>query len=210
MILDQEYQNIIETVARLYQQYGIRSVTMDDVARELGMSKKTLYNYVANKDDLVKHYIEHVTWQRRCNVDYIKEQNLNAIEELFEVNEHVVDMLKNYNPSTEYDLKKYYPHHYHRLREIRRNNMFQAVKENMQKGKSEGLYREEMDEDILARVHVSRIENSFANEMFDVTELTSWRFIREMMIYHVRGIANERGVEFFYRKLKEFDEKMDQ
>jgi AcrR family transcriptional regulator len=209
MLLDQEYQNIIETVARLYQQYGIRSITMDDVARELGMSKKTLYNYVANKDDLVKHYIEHVTWQRRCNVDYIKEQNLNAIEELFEVNEHVVEMLKNYNPSTEYDLKKYYPHHYHRLREIRRTNMFQAVKENMQKGKSEGLYRGEMDEDILARVHVSRIENSFANEMFDITELTSWRFIREMMIYHVRGIANERGVEFFYSKLKEFDDKMD-
>lgn len=207
--MHQEYRNIIEKVSELYEQYGIKSVTMDDVARELGMSKKTLYNYVSNKDDLVRHYVEHITRQRKCNVDDIKQRNLNAIEELFAVNEHVIEMLKKYNPSTDYDLKKYYPHHYQKLRAFRRKNMFQAVKENIRKGKREGLYRQDMDEDIIARVHVSRIENSFANEMFDVSELTSWRFVREMMIYHLRGIANEKGIEFFYRKMKEFEKRMD-
>jgi len=209
MLSDQEFQKIIEKVSQLYEQYGIKSVTMDDVARELGMSKKTLYNYVSNKDDLVSHYIEYVTHQRRCNVEDIKKQDLNAIEELFEVNWHVIQMLKHYNPSTDYDLKKYYPHHYSRLREIRQNNMLQAVKENIIKGKQEGLYRQELDENIIARVHVSRIENSFANEMFDISEMITWRFIREMMAYHVRGIANEKGVDFFHRKLKDFENKMD-
>ena len=207
--MEQEYQHIIEKVSQLYQQYGIKSITMDDVARELGMSKKTLYNYVSNKEELVADYVEYVTSQRRCNVEEIKEQNLNAIEELFKVNQHVIQMLKNYNPATDYDLKKYYPEHYRQLRKIRQRNMFGAVKENILKGKREGLYRQDLDEDIIARVHVSRIENSFANEMFDISELTSWRFIREMMIYHLRGIANEKGVEFFYRKLKEFENNMD-
>ena len=209
MSSDQEYQNIIDKVSQLYEQYGIKSVTMDDVARELGMSKKTLYNYVSNKDELVSLYIEHVTDQRRCNVEDIKKQKLNAIEELFEVNWHVIQMLKHYNPSTDYDLKKYYPHHYRKLRQIRRDNMLQAVRDNIIKGKQEGLYRQELNEDIIARVHVSRIENSFANKMFDISEMTSWRFIREMMVYHVRGIANEKGVNFFHRKLKEFENKMN-
>jgi len=207
--VEQQFQHIIDQVSQLYQQYGIKSVTMDDVARELGMSKKTLYNYVANKDDLVGHYVEYLRNQRKCNVDSIQGQDLNAIEEFFSVNEHVIDLLKHYNPSTDYDLRKYYPHHFQKLREFRRTNMYQAVRENILKGKQEGLYRDDLDEDIIARVHVSRIENSYANEMFDISELTSRHFVREMMIYHMRGICNERGIEFFNRKLKEFEAKRD-
>jgi len=200
-----EYQQLIDKVTQLYEQYGIKSVTMDDVARELGISKKTLYNYVSNKEDLVNHYIDHITTQRNCSVDEIREKGYNAIEEFFAVNQHVIEMLKHYNPATEYDLKKYYPQHYQRLRQVRRENMFSAVKRNIQKGKEEGLYRQDLDEDIIARVHVSRIENSFANEMFDISELISWQFIREMMVYHMRGIATEKGLEFFYRLLQEYD-----
>ena len=207
--MNQEYEHIIEKTSELYNQYGIKSVTMDDVARELGMSKKTLYKYVANKDDLVEHFVAHLTERRKCNVEDIKKQNLNAIEELFAVNEHVIEMLQNYNPSTEFDLKKYYPDQYRNLRERRRNNRNRAVKENIEKGKRESLYRQHLDEDIISRVHVSRIENSFANEMFTIQELTSWKFIREMMIYHIHGIANAEGIKIFYNKLKEFENKKD-
>lgn len=207
MGMENEYQNIIEKASELFSHYGIKSVTMDDISRELGISKKTLYKYVANKDDLVDHYIAFTTEKRKCNVDEIKKQNFNAIEELLAVNEHVIEMLKNYNPSTDFDLKKYYPDRYRKLRERRQHNMFLAVKENIVKGKQEGLYRRELDEDIIAKVHVSRIENSFANEMFTIDELTSWRFIREMMIYHIHGIANPEGIRFFYKKLKAFEHK---
>jgi AcrR family transcriptional regulator len=207
--MDQEFQNIIEKATELYNQYGIKSITMDDVARELGISKKTLYKYVDHKNDLVEEYILYLTQRRKCNVDEIKKQGLNAIEEFFAVNEQIIDMLNRYNPSTDFDLKKYYPDLYKKLREHRRNNMYEAVKENIIKGKSEGLYRDDLDEDIIARVHVSRIENSFANEMFSIQELTSWKFVREMMIYHMNGIANRQGTKFFYRKLKEFEKIMD-
>lgn len=82
--------------------------------------------------------------------------------------------------------------------------MYQAVLANIQKGKKEGLFRSELNEDIIARVHVSRIENSFANEMFSIEELTSKEFIVEMMEYHIRGIASKKGIEFFEGKMKEF------
>ena len=205
--MNDEFTYIIDKVTDLYLQFGIRSVTMDDVARELGMSKKTLYNYVTNKDDLVRNFVDHLQNQRSCNVQTILDKNLNAIEELMEVNEHVIGMLKNYNPSTEYDLRKYYPQHYERIRKLRRNNMYKAVIENIQKGKREGLFRENMREDIIARVHVSRIENSFANEMFSIEELTSREFVTEMMEYHIRGIASMKGIEFFEKKMKEKKKK---
>ncbi len=203
--MNEEFESIISRVTELYYQYGIKSVTMDDVARELGMSKKTLYKYVSNKDELVEYCVNNLVEKRDCAFKEIEKEAMNAIEELFLVNEHVVNMLKNYNPSTEYDLKKYYPHLYGKLRKFRRENMYEAVKNNIVKGKQENLYRENLDEDIISRVHVSRIENSFANEMFGIEELTSWKFIREMFIYHVHGIANGKGINFFYEKLKEFE-----
>ena len=205
--MNKEFEYIIERVTELYQQFGIKSVTMDDVARELGMSKKTLYKYVANKDDLVKYFVEHLLNERKCNVEHVQNQDLNAIEELLEVNEQVIEMLKNYNPSTEYDLKKYYPQQYDHVRKIRRNNMYQAVLKNIRKGKEERLFRPDLKEDIIARVHVSRIENSFANEMFTIEELTSRSFVTEMMEYHIRGIASKKGIDFFEEKMKELKKK---
>ncbi|MFO8236046.1 MAG: TetR/AcrR family transcriptional regulator [Bacteroidales bacterium] len=202
--MNEEFKFIIDKVSSLYLQYGIRSVTMDDVAKELGMSKKTLYNYVTNKDDLVNHFVDYLLNERLCNVRKIQQENNNAIEELFKVNEFVIEMLKNYNPSTEYDLKKYYPQYYTKIREHRRTNMYQAVLENIRKGKKEGLFRSELNENIIAKVHVSRIENSFANEMFKIEELTSREFVLEMMGYHIRGIASKKGIEFFESKMKEF------
>lgn len=202
--MSEEYKFIIEKVSALYLQYGIKSVTMDDVARELGISKKTLYKYVDNKTELVSHFIDYILEQRLCNVQEIQKEKHNAIEELFKVNEYVIELLRNYNPSTEYDLRKYYPQQYEKIRKHRRTNMYQAVLANIQKGKKEGLFRSELNEDIIARVHVSRIENSFANEMFSIEELTSKEFIVEMMEYHIRGIASKKGIEFFEGKMKEF------
>lgn len=199
--MEKEFENIVEKVSNLYQKYGIKSVTMDDVSRELGISKKTLYAYVSNKEELVEKFIEHKTDQKRCNVKWIQEQELNAIEELLAVNEQVVEMLKNFNPATEYDLKKYYPALYTNLRKHRMDSMYKAVFNNIEKGKKEGFYRAELNGEIIAKIYVSRIENSFESEMFTMEELTSESFINEMMIYHIRGIANKKGIDFLEKKL---------
>lgn len=199
--MEKEFENIVEKVSNLYQKYGIKSVTMDDVSRELGISKKTLYAYVANKEELVEKFIEYKTDQKQCNVKWIQEQELNAIEELLAVNQQVVEMLKNFNPATEYDLKKYYPGLYTKLRKHRMDSMYKAVRSNIEKGKKEGFYRAELNGEIIAKIYVSRIENSFESEMFTLDELTSETFINEMMIYHIRGIANKKGIDFLEKKL---------
>jgi AcrR family transcriptional regulator len=201
--MDLELTNILKKVKSLYQKYGIKSITMDDVSRELGISKKTLYQYVADKNDLVNKVVEDELCTREELFAEISRKKLNAVEELLEYHRHVNIMIKEYNPSMEYDLKKYYPDAFSKIREVRRQRMYEKVLLNMKKGKDEGLYRSDLKEEIIARLHVSRIENLFEAELFTVNEWTSEKFFLEVFVYHIRGIANNNGIKVLEQKLKE-------
>ena len=103
--MNDELLNILQRVRSLYRKYGIRSVTMDDVSRELGISKKTLYQYVHDKDELVNKVVElELTSQQNHFIESCRE-NLNAIEEIAEIARCINYMLKEYSAVTEYDLK---------------------------------------------------------------------------------------------------------
>ena len=104
--MERELNNILDRVIILYRKYGIKSITMDDVARELGISKKTLYQYVDDKNELVNKAVMHDIDRHFYNINCIKNKNLNAIDELLEINRYLTVMLKDYNPSWDYDLKK--------------------------------------------------------------------------------------------------------
>ena len=107
--MDNVFQNIIQTAADLYKKYGIKSVTMDDVARECMISKKTLYKYVKDKNDLLQHAL-HYEFSKHGKIFHaITEKGLNAIEEVFEIHKNLVKTLKKHNPVIEHDLIKYYP-----------------------------------------------------------------------------------------------------
>jgi len=191
--MESKVQQILPKVYKLYQRYGIKSVTMDDVAKHLGISKKTLYEFFADKEDLVKQVL---LWDYDRKLDFflqIEAKKLNAIEELFEVYQMIKEMFKDYNPSVEYDIRKYYPSLFSQFREIKRKRMFELSIKNLNKGKSEGLYRSDLDTSILARLHVFRVENILESELFSVEELTSIHVFHEIFVYHLNGILNETG-----------------
>lgn len=200
--MDKELKDIIEKVGNIYHRYGIKSVTMDDVAHELGISKKTLYQYVDNKTDLVTKVIEHQIESTNCQMNNLKEKSLNAIEELLEVNNHLLRMRAEINLSAEYDLRKYYPDLYEKIKKNQRVKMLQSILDNMIKGKKEGLYRKDLKEDIIARLQVSRFETLADSDIFTMEEFLSDDFINELFIYHIRGIANDKGIAFLEEKLK--------
>ncbi len=107
--MDEKLKNILLRVYKLYNRFGIKSVTMDDVARELGISKKTLYQCVKDKSELVEKVVFFNTIHHRDLIYKIVAQKHNAIEELLEVNRYMNEMLKEQNPTLDYDLRKYYP-----------------------------------------------------------------------------------------------------
>ena len=114
-------------------------------------------------------------------------------------------VMRDQNPATEYDLRKYYPHHYQKTVSTRRERMYSYILLNLKKGKEEGLYREDLDEVIIAKLHLSRSENVHFNELFTVEEFTSMKLFGELLAYHVRGIATEKGITVLEKKLKELE-----
>jgi DNA-binding XRE family transcriptional regulator len=203
--MNDELKNILLKVRELYMKYGIKSITMDDVARELGISKKTLYQYVTDKDDLVGKFIDNEILMRQSEICKCFGIGYNAIEELFEISIFMNKMMKDQNPATEHDLKKYYPLHYLKTVKARREGIYEYILLNLKKGIKEGLYREEMDKEIIAKLYLSRIEDSHINELFTKEEFTSMKLFVEILTYHVRGIATEKGRIVLENKIKEIE-----
>jgi TetR/AcrR family transcriptional regulator, cholesterol catabolism regulator len=196
--------SILEQVGKLYHRYGIKSVTMDDVAKQLGISKKTIYEFFSDKEDLVKQVLlfEH---DHRCGfLQAIEGRKLNAIEELFDVYKMINNMLREFNPSMEYDIRKYYPSLFLKIREVRRKRMFESVYNNLNKGKKEGFYRKDLNSRIIAKLHVFRTENALDNDMFTQEELTSFKMFHEIFVYHLYGIISHEGRIFFESNFDKF------
>ncbi len=205
--MDGELKNILERVRALYVKYGIKSITMDDVSRELGISKKTLYQYVSDKTDLVSKVLDAEIAKRSNDFDTTNTNGANAIEEMILVNKHVNKMLKEYNPSNEYDLKKYYPELHRKFREDRQKRMYEWILNNIKRGKTENLYRQELDEEIIAKLFVYRNELYTENDMFNLNEYTSQKFFIEVIKYHIRGIASEKGIKILEENLIKINEE---
>lgn len=204
--MNEELKNILIRVRELYNRYGIKSITMDDVARELGISKKTLYQFVCDKDDLVGKFIDYEIEIRQDEICKCFKIGLNAIEELFEISLFMNKLIREQNPATEYDLKKYYPQHFQKIVKIRRERMYNYIMLNLKKGKEEGLYREDMNEDVIAKLHLSRSESIHFDELFTIEEFTSVKLFIELLSYHVRGIATLKGIEVLENKLKQIED----
>jgi AcrR family transcriptional regulator len=203
--MNEELKNILLKVRELYMKYGIKSITMDDVSRELGISKKTLYQYVTDKDDLVGKYIDNEIILRQEEIFKCFKIGFNAIEELFEISIFMNKLMRNQNTATEYDLKKYYPMHYQKTIKARREGIFNYILENLTKGINEGLYRKEMNKEVIAKLYLWRSENIHIDELFTIEEFTSVKLFVELLTYHVRGIATEKGISVLEKKIIELE-----
>ncbi len=203
--MDENLKEILLKVRDLYMKYGIKSMTMDDVASQLGISKKTLYQYVKDKSELVGLVVDMQMQEVQCQHHSVRDKGMNAIEELLMVSKMLNRLLKQINPATEFDLKKYYPEHYYRLISRRRQHMYEQNLRNIRKGKEEGIYRQELNDEVIAKLQLSRVEFVMQSDLFSVEEFTSPKFFQEIFEYHIRGIANQKGIEFLEKKLKEYD-----
>ncbi len=181
---------------------------MDDVARHLCISKKTLYEHFKDKEDLVEKVMELEYEERNNRFQDIERKNLNAIEELFEVYQMLNSFYRNFNPSMEYDIRKYYPDLYIKIKDIRRKRMYDSTLNNMNRGKTEGLYRPEIDTAILSKLHLFRVENLSDNDLFSIDELISFKFFHEIFVYHIHGLLSEKGRKFFEANFRKYQDTL--
>jgi len=193
---------IIEGALKLFLKQGVKATNMDDVAKHLGMSKKTLYQYVDNKTDLVEQCFRHYQSAIIEMIESIQEKNENAIDELFEIDEQVCHMLKNRPPMLINDVKNHYPSVWTILDEIKKKHIFNCVTQNMKNGKDQALYREDVDINIIAKLMMNTVDALVDDEIFPLTEYDFKKLLKENRVYHIRGIATQKGINYLEEKLK--------
>lgn len=200
--MENEKSNILTRVCNLYNKYGIKSVTMDDVSRELGISKKTLYEHFTDKDDMVSQVFEFERKNVLKELCKILSTAQNAIHELFLINKYFSEKLKNYNPNVDFDLKKYHFPIYEKHKAKVIENMYSHILANLNRGIKEKVYRNDINPEFIAKLHVSRLFGMQQSEVFTREELLEKSTHRELIIYHVRGIATQEGIKILEKELK--------
>lgn len=185
----------IKKTCEMFKTYGIRSVTMDDVSRELGISKKTLYSHFTDKSELVEIILDREFHEKLTEITTAMADKENAIEELFEFFHIQIKITTQQKPNFLYDLKKYYPQHFEYFNIQKKSKMMNLIINNLKRGKEEGLYRDDLNEDIAARLHVARIETIMISGQFTMEELTSPDFFVEAFKYHIYAIVSKKGRE---------------
>lgn len=199
----QEQIEIIARVKDLYLRYGIKSVTMDDVARELGISKKTLYQYFTDKSQLVEAVIQMELEHSAETAKAIMGQGVDAVEEMHMVHKFLDSMARHHSHVAEYDLRKYYPTLFNTVLKFKRERLYEIWKTNIEKGKAQGLYRAEVNTEIISKTNLLRFESSIESCIFSTEELLSQDFFTEIFTYHIRGIATPKGIERMEEILKQ-------
>lgn len=185
----------------LFLRYGIKSITMDDVARELGISKKTLYQFVENKDDLVAKVMDrHINEQ--CGMDeIIHRQATDAIDEMATVIKQVVSEMQRMKPNVIYELQKYHRDVWEKIQQFQWDHIYKVALENIEWGRRDGLYRTDFDADVAARFYINGSFAIFDDKVFPKPTYSFDQLFKEYILNYLHGIVSDKGRELLKSKL---------
>jgi len=189
-------QNILESTHKLFMQYGIKSVTMSDIARHLGISKKTLYAYYDKKEDLIEEGINLHIAEEKEKISEIAANAGNAIEEMMLIYSSIYQQFTELNPSLIYDLKKYYGKIWNKFEEYKVGFIYNFILKNLKRGIAEKIYRENFNPLIVAQLYIAKMEamvehNNFSNQQIPITDV-----YREFAMYHLNAVLNDAGRKY--------------
>lgn len=189
-------QKILKGALALFMRYGIKSVTMDDVARELGISKKTLYQHVDDKNDLVKKSMSFFLDNQKDECCRMVGEARNPIDFLLRIGEFFLSTMRSYNPAIIYDVKKYYPACWELVDKHNNEFIFHSVLENLKKGIELGYFRPEMNPEIVTRLYISMVQSMLDINLFPPSEYHLTDIHRELLNYHIRGVSTPAGIAY--------------
>ena len=187
----------------LFCRYGVRSITMDEIAAQLGMSKKTIYQFFEDKDELVDAVLEDLIRFSRtcCNKD--REESINAIDEIFRAMEFVEEMFANMNPAMLFDLERFHPRSFQKFLEHKNKYLFQMIRSNLERGIAEGLYRPEINIDIIARFRLEGIMFAFNQGTFPAGKYNLAELHQQIMEHFLFGVASIKGFKLILKYQQE-------
>lgn len=186
---------IIEESDKLFCQYGFKSVTMDDIAKHLGMSKKTIYQHFSDKNELVNILIESRLNNQDCVIHESAEKAKDAVHELLLTLATMNESLGNLNPKMFYDLQKYHPKAWLYFKNFKEKSLGSAILANLERGITEGIYRAEINKDILTQLRLDHVELIFnRHDHYTANKYNIAQVMIEITEHFLYGICNEKGL----------------
>jgi AcrR family transcriptional regulator len=205
--MNEKAKFILDCAEKLFTRYGIRSVTMDDVAKQAGVSKKTLYQFFNDKNHLVeciiKQFIEHHTE----NLKEIRTVSENAIDEYYRVIAIAMEEFLEVQPVFMHDLSKFFPGVWNQILEFQHIFIKQYMYENLDRGMKEGLFRNDINLDILSSYYASSVTTLFSHQLFPPSKMNFNELFTELFKYHSNAVMSDKGREVYCTFLKKIESK---
>lgn len=192
-----ENKKHIEKILTKFLEFGIKSISMDDIAAELAISKKKLYQLYKDKTDIVTQSIEALKGYMHCANKEFKDSTLNVIEREIEHQNRYIDTYLKIKPTFVYDLKKFYPDLYLSFGEFKRELLYTTTHKFIEEGIAQGLFREDIDPDYIAKHSVTLAFAYFHPDLNEINDqdLSSRHFYRQHFLYHMNGLCSDKGRE---------------
>ena len=202
-ITDPKELALIGRVAILFREKGMKAMTMDGIAEQLHVSKKTLYKYVKNRVELVNKCVQLRIWKETENRTRILELGLNPIAEHLKFVEFTSEELKKTSAAAHEDLKKHFPAAFKLIQEFTNNFLFNILKRGIERGIEEGLYCAQLDPEIIARMYICKIDLVFNGSVFPAPKFNFANILEQIVLHHIRGMVTQKGM----RVLEEITKK---
>ena len=186
----------------MFLSYGFKSVTMDDIANTMGISKKTIYQHFNNKTKLVETTVMYVFEVISKGIDCICELEKNPIEELYDIKHFVMNHLKDEKSSPQYQLQKYYPAIFSILKQKQFEVMQDCVKANLERGIAQGLYRSSINVEFISRIYFNSTIAIKNKDLFPLKHFSMNTLMDYFLEYHLRGICTEKGLNTLNQFIK--------
>ena len=190
---------IIEEADKLFCQYGFKSVTMDDIAKHLGMSKKTIYQNFSDKDELVTILIKEKLAAQNCLMEDAHEKAEDAIEEIYISINNIHEVLNNINPKLFYDLQKYHTQAWLFFKEFRDKAIYERINNNLKRGVKEGLYRADINIEIMTQLRLDQSDLIFhQHEQYTMNKYNIAQVMVELTEHFLYGVCSLTGLGHIY------------
>lgn len=195
-------KRIVLEAENLFLKFGIRCVSMDDICHKLCISKKTLYQTIKDKEELIKKVLAHHALNEQNAFEKIAATSENAIDEMFQITKHVLQLLQKMNPATKIDLQRLYRVQYDKMMNERFDFIYLNIKNNLEKGIRDGIYRDDFNTDIIAKLYMVKSMSILDENLFPKTDYDTKKVFIELIIYHLKGIISEKGTVLFNQHIQ--------
>ena len=190
-------ERIVKSALNLFWRYGIKSVTMDDIAKELGISKRTIYQHYSDKEAILKMVIQEELSSQQCEMEQLDEITDNPIDQMIQATDQMRTAMAHMNPALLYDLKKYYPESWGLFQAYKHEFILKGIRDNMVHGIALGFYRPDIDVDVLSLLRIGEFEIAFDPSIFPPDKFHMMRVQMQFVHHFLRGIMTEKGFEYY-------------